>query len=104
MLLSAIAHPCIIQSTNKMFDRKIGIWAFTKERLAARNSKNRPAGTMEWHQVSATKQMVCAVLIENVLPAIDRNWHVGWRTKTALCQQDNASPHLLSNNAEFVVL
>ena len=42
------------------------------------------------------------MLIDNVLPAIDRKWPVGWRRKTVLCQQDNASPHLSSDNAEFV--
>ena len=98
----AIARPCIIPSTREMFNGKIGIWAFAKERPAARNSKNRPAGTMEWHQVSANKQKVREMLIENVLPAIDRKWPVGWRRKTVLCQQDNASPHLSLDDAEFV--
>ena len=44
MFLPAIACPCIIPSTGKLFDGKIGIWAFAKERPAARNSKNCPAG------------------------------------------------------------
>ena len=64
MFLSAITHPCIIPSTREMFDSKIGIWAFAKERPAARNSKNCPAGTMEWHQVSANKQKVREMLLE----------------------------------------
>ena len=40
MFLLAIAQPRIVPSTGKMFDGKIGIWAFAKERPAARNSKN----------------------------------------------------------------
>ena len=40
ILLSAIACWRIIPSTGKMFDGKIGIWAFAKEHPAARNSKN----------------------------------------------------------------
>ena len=55
MFLSAIARPCIIPSTGKMFDGKIGIWALAKERPAACNIKNHPKGTMEWHQVLANK-------------------------------------------------
>ena len=102
MFLLAIAQPRIVPSTGKMFDGKIGIWAFSKERPAARNSKNWPAGTMEWHQVSANKQKVCEMLIDNILPAINRKWPVGWRRKTVLCQQNNASPHLSSNKAEFL--
>ena len=43
------------------------------------------------------------MLIKNILPAIDRKWPVGWRRKTVLCQQDNASPHLSLDNAEFVI-
>ena len=85
-----------------MFDGKIDIWAFAKEHSTARNSKNQLAGTMEWHQVSANKNKVHEMLIDNVLPAIDRKWPVGWRRKTVLCQQDNASPHLSLDNAEFV--
>ena len=102
MFLLAIAQPCIVPSTGKMFDSKIGIWAFAKERPAARNSKNQQAVTMEWHQVSANKQKVCEMLIENVLPAIDRKWPVGLRRKTVLCQQDNTFVHLSLDNAEFV--
>ena len=40
MFLSAIALLRTIPSTSKIFDRKIGIWAFAKERPAACNSKN----------------------------------------------------------------
>ena len=57
---------------------------------------------MEWQQVSANKQKVCEMLLENVLPAIDRKWPVGWRRKTVLCQQDNASLYLSLTNAEFL--
>ena len=42
------------------------------------------------------------MLIKNILAAIDRKWPVGWRRKTVFCQQDNASPHLSSNNIEFL--
>ena len=49
MRFSAIACPCIIPSTGKMFDSKIGIWAFAKERPTACSSKNCPKGKMEWH-------------------------------------------------------
>ena len=41
------------------------------------------------------------MLSEKFLPAIDMKWPVGWRRKTVLCQQDNASPHLLLDNAKF---
>ena len=85
-IFSAIACPFIIQSTSEMFDGKIGIWVFAKERLDACSSKNRPVGTLEWHQVSANKQKVREMLIENVLPAIKGKWPVGWRRKAVLCQ------------------
>ena len=57
---------------------------------------------MEWHQVLANKEQVCCMLVNNILPEIDQKWPAGWHCKTALCQQDNASPHLLSDNAKFL--
>ena len=101
MFLLAIACTCIILLTGKMFNDKIGIWAFAKEQPAACNSKNQPKGTMEWHQVLANKEQVHCMLIENVLPAIDRKWPAGWHCKTVLCQQDNA-PHLLPDDAKLL--
>ena len=103
MFLSAIACPCITPSTGEMFNGKIGIWEIDEELPAACNSKNQPAGIMKWHQMSANKQKIREMLIDNVLPAIDRKRPVGWRRKTVLCQQDSTSPHLLSNNAEFLL-
>ena len=100
IFLSAIAQPCVITLTGELWGGKIGIWAFGKELLAACNSKNCPKGTLEWHQVSANKEQVCCMLVEKVLPAINMKWLVRWRQKTVLCQQDNASSHLLSYNTK----
>ena len=77
MFLSAIACPCIIPLMGKIFNGKIGIWAFAKEWPATCNSKNQPKGKMEWHQVLANKKQVHCMPIENVIPAIERKWHAG---------------------------
>ena len=55
---------------------------------------------MQWHQVSANRQQLHCMLVEKVLPAINMKWLVRWRQKTVLCQQDNASSHLLSYNTK----
>ena len=101
VFLSIIAQPRIVPSTGEMFDGKISIWAFAKERPATRSSKNRLKGTMGWHQLLANKKQVHYILIGKVLPAINMKWHDRWRRKTVLCQHDNMSPHLLLRNAKF---
>jgi hypothetical protein len=46
MFLAAVARPRFDANGNVIFDGKLGIWPFTYQEAAKRNSKNREAGTM----------------------------------------------------------
>ena len=57
MFLSAIARPRKDTVANQMWDGKLGIWPIGEWKPAVNNSVNRPAGTMEWHDISVTKDV-----------------------------------------------
>lgn len=47
MFLTAVARPRYNSDGECTFDGKIGLWLFTREVAAIRNSRNRPAETIE---------------------------------------------------------
>ena len=51
--------------------------------------------------MQATKEMVRAMLLEQVFSAIDKKWPKDFCCSPVIVQQDNALPHILSNNAAF---
>ena len=68
MFLCVVARPS--QVGNAYSDSKIGIWPFARQVPAARNSVNRPAGTLEWKPENITTAMYTAMLRNKVIPAI----------------------------------
>ncbi|KAF0749807.1 hypothetical protein AaE_006917, partial [Aphanomyces astaci] len=46
MFLAAVARPRYDEARGMYFDGKLGIWPFLEFAPAARNSRNRPAGTL----------------------------------------------------------
>jgi hypothetical protein len=73
----------------RMLDGKVGMWRIARQIPAARSSRNRPAGTLEWKSHSLTKEVYTTLVFEKLVPVIVKNWpHAN---KRVLIQQDNAS-------------
>ena len=51
--------------------------------------------------MQATKETVQAMLLEQVFPAIDKKWPKDFRCSPVIVHQDNALPHISSNDAAF---
>ncbi|OMO88972.1 hypothetical protein COLO4_20007 [Corchorus olitorius] len=102
MFMAAVARPRFVKESNQFFNGKIGIFPFVYQEPAKRNSKNRRVGTLETKPIaSITKEVTRKCLIENILPAIREKWPE-YGSKTIYIQQDNAKPHIDSNDAEFL--
>lgn len=107
MFVAVVARPRHNSSKNSWFDGKIGIFPFTYEQAAKRNSKNRIKGTMETKIVQAIGRSECrAMLIDKILPAIrdklPRSWP-GQTSDTILLQEDNAKPHTLEGDPDVAL-
>lgn len=63
--------------------------------------RNRPAGTMETHNVSVTKDEYRNKLIQHVLPAIGARMPLPPNGTRVAIQQDNAPPHIATTDPEF---
>ena len=97
MFLGAVARPRRSTSNNTDFDRKIGLYPFTKQQRAQRNSRNRPAGSMVTN-VEVTKESYKKTLLDHVIPDIKRRFprppgNASPEERIVYPQQDNARPH-----------
>jgi hypothetical protein len=101
MFLCAVAHPRYVATLSQEWDGKIGIWPIAEKVPAKRSSRNRPAGTLVWKNLSVNAQVYEQFLCEKLLPAIDalpaplRNIH--WKI-----QEDNAPAHVTVRKNGFV--
>ena len=102
MFLAAVARPRFDHSRNKFFDGKVGIWPFVVREPAQRKSKNREAGTLVTKPINVTKEIYCDFLINKVLPAIREKWPRRNAGMPIYVQQDNAKPHIRSDDPAFV--
>lgn len=93
MFLGAVARPRFDDDGVCVFNGLLGIWPFTQEVAAKRNSKNRPAGTLETKCVEVNKKEYYDAVISKVIPAIQEKWPVQGESITI--RQDNAKPHLI---------
>ena len=73
-----------------------------KEVPAQRRSENRPRGTIETKSIKVDIKVMREFLIEKVLPAIQAVWPEGDARQTIYIQQDNAKPHILPDDPEFL--
>ena len=101
MFLCAVARPRWDPHLKQYWDGKIGMWPFAVQRAAARSSRNRPKGTMEWKPLSVTKQVYRDYMINKVLPAIVEKWPVASRNSPILIQHDNAPSHISNDDPAF---
>jgi hypothetical protein len=100
MFLAAVARPRFNAAGECTFDGKIGMWPFAEMQPAKRNSVNRPRGTMEWKQLSVTKERYRDMIINKVIPAIKQKWPD--RNRNIKIQQDGASSHIDQDDEDFV--
>ncbi|XP_074288888.1 uncharacterized protein LOC141614034 [Silene latifolia] len=102
MFMCAVSRPIYGADGELIFDGKIGMFPFKHEVPAARNSINRPRGTMETKPIdSITKQVVKDCLINQVIPAI-KSVRPDCLSKHIYIQQDNARPHIKNNDPDFM--
>jgi hypothetical protein len=104
MFLCAQASPRWDHHTNSQWDGKIGIWPIGKYKVAERNSKHRPAGTMEWVSETVDNENYRDMLVNNVLVEIMNKWPVGQWADPAFkikVQQDGAGGHC-SHSDEYL--
>ena len=95
MFLCALARPKTIDGT--YFDGKIGIWPIGLYKPAARSSKYRPRGTMEWHNVNVDKNEYRRLMLGSVLEAVIEKWPSSEFFDDDFViniQQDGASTHI----------
>ncbi|GMF38424.1 unnamed protein product [Phytophthora fragariaefolia] len=77
------------------------VWSFVERRPAQRSSCNRPAGTMEKHDVSVGKDAYRLMLIQHVLSVICARMPLPPHDGSITFQQDNAPPHIAPTNPQF---
>ncbi|KAF0702712.1 hypothetical protein AaE_015763 [Aphanomyces astaci] len=93
MFLCAVARP----REEGDFDGKIGMWPFVTQVPAARNSRNRPAGTMVTTLINVDAATYRDYVVNKVLPAIKANFRS--LNKRVVLQHDNATLHRSIDNA-----
>ncbi|KAK9683873.1 hypothetical protein RND81_10G171000 [Saponaria officinalis] len=104
MFLAAVARPTYKENGDVLFDGKIGIFPFTFEEPAKRNSKNRAVGTMVTKAVeSVNRDVMKEYFINKLIPALKTKWPQS-ASKNIIIQQDNAKPHVKSNDPDFVAV
>ncbi|ETW07099.1 hypothetical protein H310_01742 [Aphanomyces invadans] len=69
MFLAAVSHPRFDCERGVMFDGKFGMWPIAKRVPAARNSRNRPAGTLVTTVVNVDAAVCCDFVMTRVIPA-----------------------------------
>ena len=103
MFMAAVARPRYDHHRKGMFDGKIGIWPFTFQDVAQRNSRNRPAGTLVTKVVpNINREEIRKMFSENIIPAIKSKWPRG--TKKVIIQQDNAGPHTKEGDLDVAAI
>lgn len=85
---------------NREFSGKIGIFPFTRRVQAQRKSRNRPAGQMETKTVEVAKEMYKRKMLDEVFPAIKREWP--GPPGSVLVQQDSAPAHRINDDPDIV--
>lgn len=102
MFLCAQARPRWDTSRNCWWDGKIGIWPIGKYTKAQRRSANRPAGTIEWENITIDNENYKDLLVNEVITSIMTEWPQSeWRNPNyhIFIQQDGAGGHCSHSDA-----
>ncbi|RHY01445.1 hypothetical protein DYB36_012472 [Aphanomyces astaci] len=84
------------------FDGKIGMWPFFTQVPVARNSRNRPAGTMVTTLINVDAATYRDYFVNKVIPAIQANFRT--LNKRVVLQHDNATLAQISTDGWTFVL
>ena len=94
MFICAVARPRYVN--NVYWDGKIGIWPVGYQQEAKKDSVNRPAGTIEWKNLSIDTVVYTDLVSNLIIPAIVAKWPSSdWNVegKVIKIQQDGAPAH-----------
>ncbi|XP_021762904.1 uncharacterized protein LOC110727635 [Chenopodium quinoa] len=81
---------------------KYGLFPFVKKQMAKKKSKNREAGTMETKAIqSVNRDAIREMILNKIIPTIHAEWPQQL-SKNIVIQWDNARPHQVPNDEEFV--
>ena len=100
-VIAAVAEPRTCPRTGEFWDGKIGVWAFYEKVEAKRDSKNRPAGTIEWVPYTVDNKAYSNYLVTKIIPAIGEKWPKWDKHKDIKIQADNAPAHSHVHAASF---
>lgn len=105
MFLGAVERPRRNASNNTDLDGKLGLYPFTRNKAAQRNSRNRAAGTMVTKTVEVTKERYKKMMLDHVIPDTKSLFprppaNASAEDKIVWIQQDNARPHLINHDPE----
>ncbi|XP_021775181.1 uncharacterized protein LOC110739035 [Chenopodium quinoa] len=102
MFMAIIGKPLYGINGELLHDGKYGIFPFTVQQVAQKASKKRPRGTMETKALqNINREVIREMLLTKVIPAIISKWPEGL-PKDVVIQWDNARPHQVPTDDEFV--
>ncbi|XP_021772544.1 uncharacterized protein LOC110736587 [Chenopodium quinoa] len=102
MFMGLIGKPLYDTNGELIHDGKYGMFPFTVKQLAKKSSKNRVAGTWETKAIqNVNREVIRDMLLTNVIPAIISKWPESL-AKNVVIQWDNARPHQVPKDAEFM--
>ncbi|XP_021740858.1 uncharacterized protein LOC110707157 [Chenopodium quinoa] len=102
MFMGLIGNPLYDTNGGLLHDGKYGMFPFTAKQLAKKSSKNIVAGTWETKAIqNVSREVIKDMLVKNVIPAIISKWPDSL-PKNIVIQWDNARPHQVPNDAEFM--
>ena len=101
MFIATVVRPQISSTGEVLWDGKIEIFPFTETYYVMRRSENRPASTPQLRAITkVTRDVLQDKLINKVLLEIRSKWPANG-IKDIWIQQDNAKPHILTNDQAF---
>ena len=100
MLLAAVGRPRRDTLHNRNFSAKIGIFPFTRQVPALRNSRHRAAGTMLTQMLEVNKEVYEEKMLSDVFPSIKAMWPDP--PGRVFVQQDNAPAHNIGDDPDIV--
>ncbi|XP_021773282.1 uncharacterized protein LOC110737223 [Chenopodium quinoa] len=101
--MAIIRKPMYDRNGELLHDGKYVIFPFTVQQVAQKSSKKRSKGTLETKALqNVNREVIRDMLLIKVIPAIISKWPKSL-AKNVVIQWDNARPHQVPNDAEFMV-
>ncbi|XP_021749416.1 uncharacterized protein LOC110715154 [Chenopodium quinoa] len=102
MFMGMIGKPLYAQDGTLLHSGKYGLFPFVKKQMAKKKRKNREAGTMETKAIqSVNRDAIREMILNKIIPTIHAEWPQQL-SKNIVIQWDNARPHQVPNDEEFV--